>query len=194
MIGPYTNLYLLEKQYPGILRTAKLFLMGGYLHPSREGFPQWDNRMDYNIQADVKSARFVIEHSHPTLVPLSVTGETYLRRRYLKTLRRAGALGKLIARQAEGFAKDENYEEKYGKTCSKLPNDIINFQHDPLTCAIALGWNEGVEMTHIPLRIELRDGLLHEIVDNTAEPIRVVTKIDGSKFSEFWIDTVAGVA
>ena len=34
---------------------------------------------------------------------------------------------------------------KYGETCEGLPNDIINFLHDPLACSIALGWDEGVE-------------------------------------------------
>jgi len=75
-IGPYTNLHLVERQFPGILQSAELFLMGGYIYPPREGFPQWGINMDYNIQADVQSAQFVIEHSNPTLVPLSVTVET----------------------------------------------------------------------------------------------------------------------
>src|SRR6476660_5611404 len=66
-IGPFTNLYLLELQYPSILRATNLFLMGGYVYPIRSGFPQWDNEMDWNIQVDVKSARHVIERSNPTL-------------------------------------------------------------------------------------------------------------------------------
>lgn len=193
-IGPYTNLRLLEKRYPGILMTARLFLMGGHIHPPREGFPQWRVSDDYNIQADVQSAEYVTEHSQPTFVPLSVTGETFLRRAHLEDLRRAGALGRLIAGQAEGFAEDENYEEKYGRTCGKLPGDIINFQHDALACAIALGWDEGVRVTPVPLRWELRDGLLHASIDATAKPTLVVTEIDGNRFSEFWIDTVAGPA
>ncbi len=104
------------------------------------------------------------------------------------------ALGHLLARQAEAFAKDENMEEKFGKTCSNLPSDIINFQHDSLACAIAVGWNDGVEISYIPLKIELKDGLLHKIFDSAAKPLRVVTKVDGKRFSEFWIDTVAGRA
>jgi inosine-uridine nucleoside N-ribohydrolase len=42
-IGPFTNLYLLDKRYPGILKQAKLFLMGGYVYPVRPGFPDWKN-------------------------------------------------------------------------------------------------------------------------------------------------------
>ncbi len=190
-IGPFTNLYLLEKQDPGILRMARLFLMGGYIYPPRAGFPQWGNEMDYNIQVDVESAQFVIEHSNPTLIPVSVTVETSLRRAYLLALRNSGALGRLLARQAEAFARDENYEDKYGRTCRNLPDDTINFLHDPLACAIAAGWNQGVEIVEIPLTLELRNGMLYEAINSPGKPAKVVTKMDGDKFDEFWISTVS---
>ena len=79
-IGPFTNLYLLDLKYPGILSQANLYLMGGFVFPVRPGFPQWGNEMDWNIQVDVRSAKHVIEHSKPILIPLSVTVETALRR------------------------------------------------------------------------------------------------------------------
>jgi purine nucleosidase len=193
-IGPFTNLYLLEKQYPGILRDARLFLMGGYVYPPRAGFPQLGNDDDFNVQVDAQSALFVIENSDPTFVPISVTVETALRRKHLEALRGAGALGQLLVRQAEAFAEDEKIGEKFGKTCNKLPNDIINFQHDPLACAIALGWNEGVQISRLPLKTELRDGLLNRKIDAAGKPTQVVTKIDGDRFSQFWVEIVAGVA
>jgi len=189
-IGPYTNLYLLDLQYPGILIAAKLFLMGGYIYPIRQGFPNWGNDSDWNIQVDVNSARHVIEHSSPTLIPLTVTVETALRRAYLSDLRTAGPLGELIARQAEEFAIDEQNEKKYGETCENLPDDIINFLHDPLACAIALGWNKGIEIKELPLLLEERDGWLYERVDASGRPTRVVTKIDGPRFNEFWLNTI----
>ena len=77
--------------------------MGGYIYPPRPGFPGWGNEMDFNVQVDVLSAKHVLENSNPTLVPLSVTVETFLRRAYLDDLRRSGALGRLIARQAEAL-------------------------------------------------------------------------------------------
>jgi len=189
-IGAYTNLALLEKRSPGILRRARLYLMGGYVFPPREGFPRWGNDMDWNVQVDVESARYVLQHSSPTLVPLSVTAETSLRRADLATLRQSGPLARLIARQAEVFARDENYEAKYGQTCPGLPEDIINFQHDPLACAIALGWNEGVEISEIPLKLEIKDGWLCQTVDDGGKPTRVVTRVNGGKFNEFWLHTV----
>jgi purine nucleosidase len=189
-IGPFTNLFLLNLQYPGILMGANLFLMGGYIYPVRPGFPNWGNEMDWNIQVDVKSARDVIENSNPTLIPLTVTVETALRRAYVNDLKKAGALGQLIAQQAEVFAVDEQNEMKIGETCEGSPRDIINFQHDPLACAIALGWNEGVEVEELPLILEEKDGFLHERIDLSGKPVRVVTKVNGPSFNEFWLNKI----
>lgn len=189
-IGPYTNLALLEKRSPGALRRARLYLMGGYVFSPREGFPAWGNDVDYNVQADVESSLYVIQRSSPTFVPLAVTVETALRRAYLPTLGRAGPLAQLIARQAEAFARDEGYEAQFGQTCQGLPEDIINFQHDSLACAIALGWNEGVEISEIPLKSEIRDGWLYQEIDGGGTSTSVVTRVNGNRFNELWLRTV----
>ncbi len=190
-VGAYTNLALLEKRSPGILRGAKLYLMGGYVFPPREGFPPWGHNMDWNVQVDAQSALRVLQRSSPTLVPLSVTVETWLRRAYLPTLREAGPLAQIIARQAEAWARDEEMEARYGQTCAGLPDDTINFQHDPLACAIALGWHDGVEIREVPMKSEIVDGWLRQSVDDSGVPTRVVTRVDGGKFSEFWLRTVS---
>ena len=186
--GPFTNLMLLEKQYPGILKQADLFLMGGYVFDIPAGYPQWHNEMDYNIQVDMPSARYVLEHASPTLVPVTVTCQTALRRAYLPRLAQAGRLGQLIVLQAELCARSEHYEQRYGETCPGLPRDIINFQHDPLACAIALDWHEGVEIQTVPLKLEIRESWLYEIPDRDGAPTRLVTKIDGNAFNEYWCD------
>jgi hypothetical protein len=100
-------------------------------------------------------------------------------------------VARLIARQAEAFARDENYEARYGQPCKGLPEDIINFLHDPLACAIALGWREGVEISEIPLKSEIKDGWLCHAIDVNGKPTQVVTRVDGEKFSDFWLRTVA---
>jgi len=189
-IGPYTNLMLLEKQYPGILKRTDLFLMGGHIFNAPAGYPQWATTRDYNIQVDVNSALYVLEHANATLVPITITCQTALRRAYLPGLFQAGRLGSLIARQAEVYAKYQQYEQRYGATCPGLPQDILNFQHDPLTCAIAVGWREGVEIQTIPLRFEVKDTWLYEIPDKDGIPTRVVTKIDDNSFNEFWYHTI----
>jgi inosine-uridine nucleoside N-ribohydrolase len=190
-VGAYTNLALLEKRSPGILRDANLVLMGGYVFPPRAGYPAWGNDFDWNIQNDIGSAQIVIERSNPTLVPLTVTVETALRRAHLPALRQAGPLARLIARQAEAFAIEHGNEAQYGQTCQNLPDDIINFQHDPLACAIALGWHDGVEISELPLELAVEDGWLVQRVADGGRPTRVVTQVNGAKFSQSWLDMVA---
>ena len=161
------------------------------MFPPRRGFPKWGNEMDYNVQVDAKSAMCVFESSNPTLVTLSVTVETALRRAHVPTLRNAGRIGQLLARQAEAFAGDEKMEARFGRRCDGVPHDIINFLHDPLAAALALGWNEGVEIRKMPLKSEIRDGRLYQSIDIAGGPARVVTRVNGPEFSEFWLRTVA---
>ena len=189
-IGPCTNLMLLEKAHPGILKQADLFLMGGHVFDIPAGYPQWSKEEDYNIQVDIHSAHYVLEHANPTLIPITVTCQTALRRAYLPRLSQSSPLGKLIVLQAERFARVEQKEQNYGETCAELPSDIINFQHDPLTCAIALGWHEGVEITTVLLKFEIKEGWLYETPDSNGTPTRLVTKIDGNAFNEFWVNTL----
>ncbi len=192
-IGPFTNLCLFGQKYPGALEKANVFLMGGYLYPVQPGFPQWGNDFDFNVQADVRSARYVMEHvGQLTLIPLTMTVETALRRAYLPSLRQAGWLGRLLARQAEAFALENHYESKYGAVYPGLPDDLINFQHDPLACAIALGWDSGVEFAEGPLITEEKGGWLAERFAEGGRPARVVRKIDAEAFNRYWLEVVAG--
>lgn len=189
-IGPYTNLRLLEEAYPGTLATADVVLMGGYLVPPIEGYPAFGNEDDFNVQVDVASAVTVLRACSPTLVPLTVTVETALREAHLARLREGDALARLVARQAAVFAVDERMAERFGSTCANVPDNIINFQHDALACAIALGWRDGVTIEDVAIHVEVNDGVLQAAVDGTGTPVRMVTKIDGSRFSEFWLDQV----
>jgi len=191
-VGPYTNLALLEARSPGILAGARLYVMGGYVVPPRQGFPQHGNDDDYNIQVDVASAHRVLAASRPIMVPLTVTVETAVRRSHLGALEGAGPLARLVARQAEAYAVDEDLAGRFGRTCERVPDDITNFLHDPLACAIALGWDEGVELQALPLMLEVRDGFLHERIDEAGRPTRVVTAVDGERFGDLWLAIVAG--
>ena len=89
----------------------------------------------------------------------------------------------MIARQAEAFALDEQMERRFGETCPALPRDMINFQHDPLACAVALGWEDGVEIEELRVAVEEKDGLLVERVHADGRPVRMVTKVDGPRFN-----------
>jgi hypothetical protein len=71
-----------------------------------------------------------------------------------------------------------------------LPPDIINFQHDPLACAIALGWRAGVEIQELPLQVTIDKGWLVEQLSAQGKPTPVVTQVDGNGFNDFWLRTV----
>jgi inosine-uridine nucleoside N-ribohydrolase len=189
-IGAYTNLALLEKRNPGALEKANLCLMGGYVFPVPDGFPQWDYDMDWNMQIDAQSALLMLERANPLLVPMTVTMQTWLRRADLPALREAGRVGQLIVKQAEAWAEDHRMETRFGETCSGLPKDTINFQHDPLACAIALGWRDGIEIEEIPVVSEIRDSWLRQRADPAGKPTRVITRVDGSKFTATWLRLV----
>ncbi len=192
-IGPFTNLRLFGEQYPGYLEQAQVCLMGGFLYPARAGFPQWGNEMDFNVQADVHSAHYAITHAgQMTLVPLAMTVETALRRAYLPALRQAGGLASLIAFQAEACAVEYRNESLIGEVYPGLPRDLINFQHDPLACAIALGWDTGVEYEEGPLVVEEQGGWLVERFAPGGRPARVVTKIDAEAFNRYWVGVMTG--
>ena len=179
-IGPYTNLAAFDRAHPDLLAGVPLVLMGGFIHPMPPGTPQWERDADWNVQSDVAAARHILERLRPTLVPLEVSVRTALRRSDLPRLRAGGPLAALIARQAEAHAADEGHEEKYGP---------INFHHDPLACAVALGWN-GVTITETPLKLELRGGDLYELIDPAGRPTPVVTAVDGERFNSLWLDLV----
>lgn len=198
-IGPLTNFYLLDLEYPGLLQEANLFLMGGYIAPPRAGYPQWSYRDDFNLQVDVRSAKRVLQQAtSPTLTPLTMTAETALRRAHLPALQSHGrALGQLIAKQAEEFAKDERMAEKYAD-CAQIPTDMINFQHDALACAVALGWRDGVTLEEFTLEIGEEvsgaDRWLTMHPASNGRAFHIVTQVDGARFSDFWLAVMTGNA
>jgi len=189
-VGPYTNLSRLEYQRPGLLATASLYLMGFFVRPIPDGFPRWGLDVDWNVQSDVAAARHLLATTTPTLIPCEITAQTSLRRSQIPRLCGANVLGRLIARQAEAFARDERHEEIYGQTCPGLPRDTINFLHDPLACAVAVGW-EGVTIETLPLRPTIEEsGFLRAAVTPEGNPTRVVTAVNAPRFSEWWEDAI----
>lgn len=180
-LGPYTNLASLERRKPGILSHTRLFLMGGYVQPTPPGYPYYGRSQDTNVQSDVDSALFVIQNGGPTFVPLAVTVRCALRREQLPALRSAGPMGQLIAQEAEAFARTRNYEARYG---------VLLLLHDPLTCAIALGWDTGVEISTLTVRTELEDGLIQQTIADDGKPTRIVTNAAGDAFSDHWLNIV----
>jgi len=43
----------------------------------------------------------------------------------------------------------------------------------------------------LPLLLEEKDGWLIERIHSSGKPVRIVTKVDGARFNEFWLQVVA---
>jgi purine nucleosidase len=188
-VGPYTNLALLEAARPGLLSRARVVVMGGHVPAAAPGLPSWGVDEDFNLQQDHRAARVVLEACDPVVVPLSATARVHLRAADLPRLRAAGPLGVLLADQAEAHARDQGTLE-LGQAWPGLPDDLLNFQHDPLACAVALGW-DGVTVEEVPVRLEAGGGRLRMTEAAGGRPLRVVTAVDGPAFAEAWLAAVA---
>ncbi len=187
-IGPYTNLAVLESARPGLLRSAGAVVMGGHVTTPRPGLPPWGVHDDFNVQQDPFAAHVVFERCDPVVVPLAVTLEATLRSVHLSRLRAAGPLGALLADQAEAHARDTGRPE-LGRMFEGLPDDLLNFQYDPLACAVAVGW-DGVAIEEVPTKLEMREHRLWMIRREGEASLRVVTAVDAPRFEEAWLEAV----
>jgi inosine-uridine nucleoside N-ribohydrolase len=187
-VGPYTNLALLEVARPGLLADTPLVVMGGHVTTPSSDFPQWGVHDDFNVQQDRLAAAMVFERCRPVVVPLAATIQTFLRRAHLERLRAAGPLGDLLANQAEAHARD-NRADIIGRVYPAFPDDLLNFQHDPLACAVGLGW-DGVKIEDIGTKLELREERLWMTREPSEPTLQVVTDVDGPRFEEAWLRAV----
>lgn len=191
VIGPWTNLAMAEVARPGSLSSARVVAMGGYIGPPRAGLGSWTPDTDYNVQQDTVAARILWERSEPLLVPLAAGLEVRLRRRHLSRLREGGRLARLIVRQGELHASEEDMAAM-ARRHSGLPEDLINFHYDPLACAVAAGW-DGATVETPSLMADQRDGPLTFTREPGGRETRVVTDVDGPRFEEEWLRAVMSV-
>jgi purine nucleosidase len=187
-VGPFTNLALLEAARPGLLARTRVVVMGGHLPAAPAGLPPQGPDDDFNLQQDHLAAQIVLERCHPVVVPLAATVQVWLRAAHLPRLRAAGPLGALLADQGQAHARDQG-TTGLGRSWPGLPDDLLNFHHDPLACAVALGW-EGVTVEEVPIRLEVGGGRLRMATHAGARPLRVVTGVDGRGFEAAWLAAV----
>ncbi len=188
-IGPYTNLARLEEARPGSLGRVPVVVMGGWTQPPAEGLPVWGPERDWNVQWDTRATELVAtKASQLTLVTLPVTLKSHLRARDLPRLRASGRLGELLARQSEAHAADRKMSELAGAN-DALPDDLLNFHYDPVTCAIALGWS-GAVVEEMRLKPALDGEVLRWGSDQDGQLTRVVVDLDGEGFTETWLSAV----
>ena len=63
-----------------------------------------------------------------------------LARYALRLAGQEGVPARLIARQGELYGADSDMS-RVGAEHPGLPDDLLNFQYDPLACAVAAGWD-----------------------------------------------------
>lgn len=187
-IGATTNLALLEVIRPGSLEEVSVVLMGGWIQPPAAGLPAWGPEMDWNVQCDTQAALIVSSRAKLTLVTLPATLKAHLRAAHLPRLRASGPMGELLALQSEVHARDNNFAQ-LGRTHPGLPDDLVNFHYDPVTCAVALGW-PGATVEEMRVQPVLEGGLLRFRLNEAGRDTRVVTDIDGDEFVEMWLTGV----
>jgi purine nucleosidase len=191
-IGPMTNLAMLEALRPGSLRDTRVVAMGGWFEPVPAGYPAWGPSADWNVQCDTLAATTVATHADLTLVPLTTTLRVHLRKSDLPVLEAAGALGQLLARQAVAYCSDED-KSAIARSHPALPDDLLNFHHDPLACAAAAGWG-GATVEELRIVSTTHDGILQFQPADDGRPTRVVTDVDSSGFSAAWLTAVTSAA
>jgi inosine-uridine nucleoside N-ribohydrolase len=163
-------------------------VMGGHVPPAGDGFPPWGMTDDFNVQQDAVAARIVFERCAPTIVPVPTSLRVAVRRRHLDRLRSAGPLARLIADQAEAHARDQSRTE-LPAAYPALPDDLLNFQYDPLACAVAAGW-DGVTIRDVPVELSMDGSLLRMRERDGAPAMRIVTDVEAERFEDAWLDAV----
>jgi purine nucleosidase len=187
-IGPYTNLALLEIARAGSLARQPVVVMGGWVQPPAPALPEWGPDMDFNVQWDTRAAEVVAATARLTLVTLPATLNAHLRRADVPRLQAAGPLGQLLARQGEAHGQT-NQMEKLGREYSGLPDDLLNFQYDPVACAVALGW-PGATVEEMQLQPVRKQEMLSFQLHPEGRSTRVVLGVDGTAFRERWLAAV----
>lgn len=191
-IGAATNLALLEVARPGSLQRVSVVFMGGWIQPPAPGLPAWGPEMDWNVQCDPQAALILATAANLTLVTLPATLKAHLRASHLPRVRASGPVGQLLALQSEVHAHD-NHMGDLARRHPGLPDDLVNFHYDPVTCAVAQRW-AGATVEDMQLEPVTRDGILHFCPTESGRLTRVVTDVDGQEFAELWLGRIEALS
>jgi inosine-uridine nucleoside N-ribohydrolase len=187
-IGPFTNLAMLEVTRPGSLSRVPVVAVGGWFPSAIPGLPDWGPEMDWNVQWDTTAARVVAGAGDLTLVPLPVTLKAHLRAADLPRLRASGPLGRLLAAQGVAHGQDCNMAA-VGRAHAGLPDDLLNFQYDPVAVAVAVGWS-GTAIDEMRLQPTVTGDVLRFQREPEGRPTRVLVDLDRTRFGETWLSAV----
>jgi purine nucleosidase len=189
-IGPVTNIAMFETFRGDMLRKRRLVIMGGWVALPGPGYPPWGPERDWNVQWDTRAMEKTVKTEVAlTLVPITTTAQTLLRAADLPRIEATGPVGRLIARQSRAWGEDRGYAA-LGEAHDALPDDLVNFHHDPLTVAVALGW-PGATVERQRLMPYMKNGLMSFKASDEGREIDVCTGVDAAAFTETMIETLA---
>lgn len=193
-VGPFTNLAMLEIARPGLLARVPVATMGGWTRLAPPGLPEWGAAMDFNVQSDAAAADAVFRTAGAplTVLGLDVTQQVHLRGAELPRLRSAGPVGAVLARSSLAHGTQFGNATD-GARFPGLPDDLVNYHHDPLACAVAVGW-DGVTVDERRLTPVMEDGDLRLVDSDDGRLVRVVSGVDGPAFAERWLQAVEALA
>jgi purine nucleosidase len=214
-IGALTNLARLERRQPGRLRGVRVVTLGGCVDAFADDLPPWGPERDVNLQADRAAAAVVLDAAADlTLVQLPAAIRAQLRERDLDRLRRAGAIGDLLARQVLAHRARVGID-RLAAAFPGLADDLVGILWDPVAAAVAVEWS-GVDVARRRLRVVtdgdgpgedrgdaddsgagdarglggLSGGVLLVLEDPAGAPVDVVTRVDGEAFVDWWLTSV----
>jgi len=167
--------------------------MGGWLRTPDDGLPARGPDDDFNVASDVDAARTVLAAvGDLTVVTLAETVRTHLRTVHLPRLRAVGPIGELLADQAEAYAVLRDHRGLAAEHVG-LPDDLLVFLHDPLACAVAVGW-PGVRLEERRLTVETAGRGLRLVPGEAGRPVRVVAEVDADGFADRWLTATVASA
>jgi inosine-uridine nucleoside N-ribohydrolase len=186
-IGAFTNLAHLELERPGALAGTRVVAMSGWLpgQHAPTGLPEWGAAMDWNTQCDTQAAAIVAGAADLTLVTLPAAMSVQLRAPDLQRLRDAGDVGALLARQSVQHAADHDF--------GAITDGLVNFHWDPVTAAVAVGW-DGATVEDRRIAVETRDDVLVYVDAPGGRPARVVVDLDGDAFADYFLGAIERIA
>lgn len=181
-IGPVTNIAMFETFRGDMLRKRHLVAMGGYIDPLTEGFPQWGPERDWNVQWDTRAMEKLLNAEVAlTLVPIATTVQAPLREAELDRIAATGPVGRLIADQSRAWGAERDYA-RLGREHPALPDDLVNFHHDPLAVAVAFGWPSAT-VERMRLMPFIENGVMCFDRSSAGREIDVCTSVDAPAFT-----------
>lgn len=166
----------------------RLTVMGGVFAPVEFLGSPLPPSVDHNLNVDKPASLRALNAGMTTLyVPCDVTFATWFTASQLERLRAGDALCRELARQIDVWAVALRSRGR-----GIIPDDYVCLLHDPLAVAcITAAGRRFVTIEPMRVTAAMHEGSVRTFIDPAAgRPAEVVTSVDATAFSEFFLETV----